>query len=468
MNHNIVIFSDSSVWSLMIQLFILGMALLIGNTIRTKVPGVKNFLVPSALLGGFVIFVLKFIPAFNDMVNVATMQMITYHCLGLGFAAMSLKKSRDSRNVPVIKIIENGCMTGATYILQAITGVLITIALYKTAVGTFYAAGYITPMGYGQGPGSALSWGAIYETSHGFAGGASFGLTLASIGFVVASVVGVVYMNIAIKKGKLKPRKEKIVNKSVEEFESQGEIPTTESIDRFSMQFVLIILSYCLAYCFMRLLQASGIGVLQDIAWGLNFLWAIMAAFVVKKIMDGCKGMGIVKRGYINNYLMDRFSGFMFDLMIIAGVAAIRFEDVRANWIALSLVCSIAAVVTFVYVFIVTKHLYKGYSYEMFLCNFGMLTGTVSNGMILLREVDPNYDTPTANNQVMQNIPAMVFAAPCLLLLGAGAQSFESCLMVLGIFVVLFAAYTVFLFRRKIFRRHFASRPETIWSEDGE
>ncbi len=29
---------------------------------------------------------------------------------------------------------------------------------------------------------------------------------------------------------------------------------------------------------------------------------------------------------------------------------------------------------------------------------FGMLTGTASRGMILLREIDPNYETPAANN----------------------------------------------------------------------
>lgn len=467
MNHDIVVFSNPEVWGSMIQVFILGLALLAGNTIRRRVPLINKCLIPSALLGGLVIFVLKFIPAFNEIVDVRCMQMITYHCLGLGFVAMSLKSAKESRKAPAIKVIENGCMTGATYILQAIVGVLITLGLYKTAVGTFYAAGFITPMGYGQGPGSALSWGSIYENSHGFTGGATFGLTIASIGFIVASVIGVVYMNIEISKGNIKPRVERAEDKTIETFEREDEIPQTESIDRLTMQLAFIFAAYFIAYLFMRLLQASGIGVLQDLAWGLNFLWAILGAFVVKFIINTLKKKKIMHRHYINNYLMDRVSGFMFDFMIIAGVASIRFEDIRANWIALALICFCAAVVTFIYVFIVTKHLYKGYSYEMFLCNFGMLTGTVSNGMILLREIDPNYDTPTANNQVLQNIPAMAFGAPCLLLLGVGAGSMSSCLTVLGIFIVLFIAYTVFLFRRKIFKKHYASKPEYSWSEDG-
>lgn len=465
MEHNIVVFSDSNVWVFMEQLFILGLALLLGNTIRTKVPGIRNFLIPSALLGGFVIFLLKFIPAFNAMVNVEIMQMITYHCLGLGFVAISLKEGKESRKASVIKVVENGCLTGATYILQAIVGVIITLGLYK-AVGTFYAAGFITPMGYGQGPGSALSWGSIYENSHGFTGGASYGLTIASIGFVVACVVGVVFMNIQIRKGNIVPRQEKFEKKDIAVFEKANEIPSTESIDRFSMQIAIILAAYLGSYLIMRALTASGIKVLADLAWGLNFLWAIIAAFILKAIIKALKKSGLMHRGYINDYLMERFSGSMFDLMIIAGIAAIRFEDVKINWLAIALVCTAAAIVTFIYVYFVTKHLYKGYSYEMFLCNFGMLTGTVSNGMILLREIDPNYETPTANNQVMQNFPAILFGAPCLLLIGMGAGSMHNCLLVLGIFTVLFILYTIFLFRRKIFRKHYSKKPEEIWVEE--
>lgn len=47
-------------------------------------------------------------------------------------------------------------------------------------------------MGFGQSIGSALSWGSNYETNYGFEGGASFGLPVASIGFIVGSVIGVI------------------------------------------------------------------------------------------------------------------------------------------------------------------------------------------------------------------------------------------------------------------------------------
>ena len=83
--------------------------------------------------------------------------------------------------------------------------------------------------------------------------------------------------------------------------------------------------------------------------------------------------------------------------------------------------------------------------HEAFLVNFGTLTGTASNGMILLREIDPNYETPTSSIFVLSQFPAMVAVAPLLLLLSMSAKSLTKCLIALGIFAALFIGYTVFL-----------------------
>ena len=80
---------------------------------------------------------------------------------------------------------------------------------------------------------------------------------------------------------------------------------------------------------------------------------------------------------------------------------------------------------------------------------FGMLTGTASNGMILLREIDPRYETPAANNLVLQNIPAMIMGLPIMLLLGFAPRSLEATIITLCALAVLLLAATLFLFRRR-------------------
>jgi Na+/glutamate symporter len=64
----------------------------------------------------------------------------------------------------------------------------------------FKAAGILLPMGYGQGPGQANNVGGTYETM-GFLGGRSFGLSLAASGYLVACIVGVIALNVLIRRG---------------------------------------------------------------------------------------------------------------------------------------------------------------------------------------------------------------------------------------------------------------------------
>ena len=182
----------------------------------------------------------------------------------------------------------------------------------------------------------------------------------------------------------------------------------------------------------------------------------------MKVLLNLLRKKGVVKRAYINNNLMDRISGFMFDLMIVAGVVAIDFEDIYMNLPLLIITCVCGTAVTFFYVKAATRHTYKGYELESFLTNFGTVTGTVSTGMILLREIDPNYVTPAASNIVLQNIPSLVMLAPLLLTMGFAASSLQHTLIMLGVYAFLLIAYNIFLFRRSIFKKRYTGAADEL------
>ena len=202
-----------------------------------------------------------------------------------------------------------------------------------------------------------------------------------------------------------------------------------------------------------------------DLAWGLNFLWALVAAFLIKTAMAALKKKNVIRRYYTNNHLMDRISGTMFDAMIAAGIMAIDIEDVIANIWLLIVTCAIGTLITFWYVRKATKYTYKGYEIESFLTNFGTLTGTLSTGMVLLREIDPDFVTPASSNIVLQNIPSIGFLAPLLLTLGFAASSLTNTFIMFAVYLILFTAYNVFLFRRRIFKKRYANKPEEVWTE---
>ena len=81
---------------------------------------------------------------------------------------------------------------------------------------------------------------------------------------------------------------------------------------------------------------------------------------------------------------------------------------------------------------------------------YGMLTGTASTGIILLREIDGDFKTPAADNMVYQNFPAIVFGFPMMLLATLAPQKPMLTLIILTAF---FVVMNIILFRSKIFKR---------------
>ena len=460
---SVMTFSSPDAWRWLIQFCILAVALLVGNLLRTKIPFLKKSLLPSALLGGLLLLIFKQFPGCDGIINKPMMEIVTYHALGLGFVALALKNNKVESKSSPMKVIETGALTAGTYVIQGIVGLLVSIPFFMLGKKLFYAAGLLLPMGYGQGPGQALNFGKIFAGAAADQGlsfpGADFGLSIAAMGFVVGSVVGVVYMNILRRKGILSRKKidDAQVNK-LEDYESKGEIPDAESIDKLSVQICMVLFVYFLVYLFTNWIQGMELGkfgenTLKPMLWGFNFLIGTLFGVLFKSILNRFKKAQIVHREYINNYMLNRISGFCFDIMIVAGTAAINFEQLGQFVLPFVLIVGLGAIVTFIYVRWICKHLYPGYVYEGFFSMFGMLTGTASNGMILLREIDPKFETPAANNLVLQTLSAIVLGFPVLLLMGYAPLSLKATCITLGVLVVFWTALTVFMLRTKIFGR---------------
>ena len=463
-----------AVWAFMVQMGLLLLFLMLGNILRRTIPAFRKCLVPSALLGGGLMLLVNVVAkqlGFK-LVDTRLMQVITYHCLAIGFGAMTLKNEKSNHKTNKVQVVEFGALQGGTYMLQAFAGLGITLILFlltRHSDQVFsYISGLILPLAYGQGPGNALSWDINFTNTPAaqFAGNGSFGLSLASIGFVVASVFGVLYINIYKKRGEISVRNARPTDVVVDQTNPNGdEIPDNESVDKFTIQAGFVALAYAISFGFMCLL-----GMLSDftnsIAWGFNFLWASLAAMLIKAVVNRLRKHNMMHRVYINNYQMDRISGFAFDLMIVAGVSAIEINDIKNYILPVVILSVVGALITYVYIRKVTKECFKGFEHEMFLMSFGTLTGTASNGMILTKETDPGLRTPTSSLYILSNFPAMVMIAPLLLLLGFAAKSLTNAIIACVIFFALWAIYTVYLFRRRIFKKRFANSPVVVWEEE--
>ena len=107
------------------------------------------------------------------------------------------------------------------------------------------------------------------------------------------------------------------------------------------------------------------------------------------------------------------------------------------------------AAATWYYLVIVCKRTYGNYYREGLLSMYGMLTGTIGSGILLLREIDPELNTPAANNLVLGSSYAIVLGAPLLVFVSLAAKSTLMCIVTLILASMYFAALTYVLMRKK-------------------
>ena len=452
-------FWDYNVWSAIFLFSILLGSLLVGKMLRKAIPGLRDSLIPTSVLGGGILIIVAAIykaitgnvmfdePAFGGN-GTAFLEIITYHTLALGFIASTLKTS-DAKLTKqrTVEIFNTGVTTVSTYLIQAIFGLGITLLAAMVITDFFPAAGVLLPFGFGQGTGQAMNYGNIYEVDYGFVGGKSFGLTIAALGFLSASFGGVIHLNVMKRKGRLPQKTADVLNN--EPIESENEIPMQESIDKMTVQLALVFVAYIVAYGLMALLGSLLPGMKATI-YGFNFILGVLSATLVKAVLKWLNKTRLVRRNHTNNFLLTRTSNFFFDVMVVAGIAAIRLDVLENYWGIMLILGVVGLVITYVYNRIVVKVLFKDYPEEQFMAMYGMLTGTASTGIILLREIDGDFKTPAADNLVYQNFPAIAFGFPMMLL--ASLAPVEPVLTLI-IFVAFFAVMNIILFRNQIFRR---------------
>ena len=438
--------ANTSLWDIVIQFGAIAAGIVLANILRRKVAFVRGSLMPTAVLAGFLLLLLRSVGIFS--LNLEVLEMITYHGIALGFIAMSLRVNhREDSPKGDHTGLKSGALIVGSYLIQGVAGLAITITLgYTLMPELFKAAGILLPMGYGQGPGQANNVGGTYEAM-GFVGGRSFGLSIAASGYLVACVVGVIVLNVLIRQGKLRraSHDERSGSATVDTFQDVGEIPISESLDKFSMQAALVILVYLVTFLVTKGLTAGlsavspGLGAtVNSLLWGFNFIIGSALAMLLCVVLKNLRKIKLITRQYQNNYLLSRLSGFCFDLMIVAGIASIEISDLSGLWLPFILMSIAGTVVTWFYLARLCKTIYPGYYYEGLMSMYGMMTGTISSGILLLREIDPNYETPAANNLVLGSSFGIIFGMPVLVLVSLAPRSNLFCIITLGLCALYF------------------------------
>lgn len=432
--------ANHELWNVIIQFGYIAAVVLVAYALRQRVAFIRKSMLPVAVLGGFILLILKQIGVIT--LDEEMLEALTYHGIALGFIAMSLRTPAQREDSSESKVgFRSGAVIVSTYMIQGVTGLIITIGLAMTVMpDMFRAAGLLLPMGFGQGPGQANNIGASYQ-SLGFAGGHSFGLSIAAAGYIVACVVGVIILNILRKRGDIQVAEHNgREDLGPDYFHASEDEDVSESIDKLSVQLAMVVIVYLVTFAAtagltggIAKLSEGLAGTVNTLLWGFNFIIGSALAILLRVILVKLKNKGVIKRRYQDNYLLNRLSGAFFDIMIVAGIGCINIEDIRGLVLPFVLLVAAGTVVTWFHLRWVCKAVYSDYYYEGLISMYGMLTGTISSGVLLVREIDPQLETPAANNLVVGSSFGILLGAPVLILVGLAPRSPAMCFVTLGL-----------------------------------
>ena len=378
----------------------MALLLCVGKVLRAKVGILQDYFIPASVIAGF--FGLLLGPQLLDIVPFsAIMGKYAWLLVVVLFATLPIGQGRTQSRREVFDkagstLMFNVFAEVAQFALAAVLGVTVMKMLWPSLHEGF---AWMLPAGFAGGHGYATAIGGTLE-KFGFHDAISVGMTMATIGLLVAIFGGVVLIRFATRHGYTRIVKEA---ESLPQALRTGLIPAAErtpigettvspmSIDPLAWHAALVGTA-----TLAGLYLTKWIGAIRWLTIGGKPLYmpevctAILAAMVLQKLLHV-----IGLDGYVDKKIVTRMGSGVSDFMVGFGIASIKISVVLTFWQPLLFLVIVGILWVVFNLLVMAPRMLNNYWFERGIFNFGWCTGVVAFGVTLLRIVDPDYESGT-------------------------------------------------------------------------
>ena len=440
--------SNVFTFDLMILFGALSFLLLVGLFLRSRLSFLQNFFVPACIIAGLLGLLIRTILVGLDIIPSGTilLETLVYHIFNITFISLGLTPDKrddisKAKKSGFKNITRMGLLVVTVAALQFLIGGGIVLILNSFGFNLYPTFGFLVTMGFEEGPGQALSIGKSWEVL-GFTDAATIGLSFATLGYIFAIFIGVPLVYWAIKKGRVKLLGKEISTSFKKGYftkDCKKQIAGTHTthpanIDSLTFHVALVGVVYVLTYGFLKMLELVTPPDVSEMYWGFFFIWGLLIAFIVKKIIQ------IVKTDYmLDPELQGRITGWGVDYLIVAAITTISLRIILNYAVPILLIATSAGIATLLWTIYFGPRLWKEHTFERTAGVYGMETGTIATGLLLIRIIDPEFKSPAAIDLALSSIIALplmfvmfhFMAAPILL-----GWKLEPTLLIFVIFLV--------------------------------
>lgn len=411
--------------------------LAIAAGLRRTFPSLGRLGMPDALIAGGVGLVLG--PALLGVLpfSAERLEFIIYHTLALVFIAVSLQAPPQGKPSGSARSIAFAIPAIAT--LQGVIGLVCVLVWNLTKGGPDLHTGFamMLPLGFNQGPGPAMVFGAAWEQQAGLTNGAQLGLIMAAAGYVWCCVFGVMLVAWGRRRGWDLASGRDESDSDLAAIEVRERPPPRRArlgtLEPLTAQVVAIAIVYLVTWAFLEQVTPLLPAQYQSMLWGFHFLVATGFALALRPLAARLPG-----ENPLDNDLLARISSVIVDVATCAALAAVSIEILGETLVPVLLISSVGGVATLLACVWMARRAFPTAPFHHAIVTYGSLTGTATTGMALLRMLDPQLSGPAARNYVLAVTPAAVLGLPLLIMIPFPVLGFPdsypgAALLVLGI-----------------------------------
>lgn len=353
---------------------------------RKRFAWLDRYRIPPSLTAGVVALLLfTAIPGAKNGDFYLHLKGLPSEFIALVFACFFLQR-HEKGEISVRRFTDVFAQTSLIWVSvmgQVLIGLIATILVYKPFFGQPLAFASVLETGFAGGHGTAVAMGPIL-IQNGLPAGLEYGLFSATIG-LICGIAGGVWL---IERERRKTRR--IV--------SDEDILHSEfDLNSLLISLAFIAAAYWLGLFYKGAFEKEILPRLTDPAHLGNFslplfAYTLIGGYTVRQLLTLA---GLAR--FIHNSSILLMADLFLEILIFAGIAIIDIRLLGQGLIPLLSVFLLGfAWNLFCHQYLRPRILNRAYSFELGLINFGMLNGTAATGLMLLKMVDPKFQTPAA------------------------------------------------------------------------
>ena len=427
----------ADVTAMLTDFCLIGVFLVLGVVIRSKVGFFQRFVIPASVIGGLLGLLfgangLGFLPMSEGF------SLYPVILIDVVFSGLFI-----GRRIPPLGVLLKTAGAQAAFAYfngfgQIVAGLLVVVVFGLAGLALHPAFGVELIVGYQGGPGVATAVAPMMDKlGWAAAESAAVGETCAIAGLILAVLVGMVLVNIGIARGLTvksaasggrPPLSLTFLPK--DQRRSVGtEITSPESASTLAFNFGFMALAIIIG----KLIVLGIVTAVPLLSFLPTFPFVLAGGIIVQIFLQKTD----LDR-YTDRASIESVGFFALDALIVASFMAINLKTVAVYAAPLLVMIAAGLVFNLWQVLWLAPRILPGAWFEKGLCEFGQNTGSVPQALLLLRMVDPRFETDAAEALALKMFmfspimtPATMLMLPLLISWGPGA--------VIGLYLVLMA-----------------------------